>query len=87
LIAACTCSALADCVSVCSAIEVIAPAVRSTAPTIPVSDSPTFSESWAPSETRREDSLMSWVISFAASLDRSASLRTSSATTAKPRPC
>ena len=48
---------------------------------------PAFSESWAPSATRRVDSLISAVISLAAALDRSASLRTSSATTAKPSPC
>jgi hypothetical protein len=45
------------------------------------------SESWAPSDTRAVESLMSWVISLAASDDRWASLPTSSATTANPLPC
>src|SRR5437763_1350198 len=62
-------------------------AVSSTPWTILASDSPAFSESGAPSATWRVDSLISAVISLAAALERSASLRTSSATTAKPRPC
>ena len=77
--------------SVCSlvawAILVMLAAVSSTPWTILASDSPAFSESWAPSATRRVDSLISAVISLAAARERSASLRTSSATTANPSPC
>jgi methyl-accepting chemotaxis protein len=49
--------------------------------------SPTLSDICDPSETRRDDSLINCVISFAASLERSANFRTSSATTANPKPC
>ena len=46
-----------------------------------------WSVSFTPSATLPVDSLINWVISFAASDERWASLPTSSATTAKPLPC
>ena len=52
-----------------------------------VKASPVWVLSVAPSLTRCVDSLIRAEISLAASLERSASLRTSSATTANPSPC
>ena len=76
-----------DCSWVACAILAMLAAVSSTPWTIVLSDWPAACESWAPSATRWVDSLISAVISLAAARERSASLRTSSATTAKPRPC
>ena len=61
--------------------------VRPVPARIACSDLPTSCESAAPSPTRLPLSSISCAISCAAVLERSASLRTSSATTAKPRPC
>ena len=82
-----TSSELAACWTVAVAISEILAAVALTLSTIFFSASPVSPLSCAPCCTCCVDSLMRLVISPAALLDRSASLRTSSATTANPRPC
>ena len=82
-----TSSALAACCTVAVAISAIFAAVSSAALMICFSDSPVCALSCAPSSTRCVDSLISEEISRAAWFERSASFRTSSATTAKPMPC